>query len=413
MSMSYSYSSLGSFRNCPRQFKFGKIDKVKVPRKVNIEAYLGNVIHRVLQQLYNRGANNKLMPLEDALKFFDEEIEKVDRENIAVISDYLGIDDYLEQGREMLTNHYEKYKPFDQGTQYGTEATLRFNLPGTNFNFIAKIDRLWKNENGKIEICDFKTGKSLPRTDDINFFHQMGLYQLAVMKNYPMLEEIEVAQYFLRFGEVVRDIITPDRLEILVEDIKQEIFAIQDAIKFDNFPANESPLCNYCDYFNLCPAKRHKIFLEKDDESDNRDKQKLAFDKTTEYLDKYIQSKTLKAELDALKDDLGKLSVDLDQTKFEGKGGSVKVSCKTDEKFITKSRSESDYADLTALAWELGLDNYFTINARSIMKEVYKKNLLEPEQMEKLKKYIIIEESVRVSPKVNKDYDPDENHPED
>lgn len=413
MSMSYSYSSLGSFRNCPRQFKFGKIDKVKVPRKVNIEAYLGNAIHRVLQQLYNRGANNKLMPLEDALKFFEEEIEKVDREDFVIISDYLGIDDYLEQGREMLTNHYEKYKPFDQGTQYGTEATLRFDLPGTNFNFIAKVDRLWKNENGKIEICDFKTGKSLPRVDDVNFLHQMGLYQLAVMKNYPMLEEIEVAQYFLRFGEVVRDIITPDRLEILVEDIKQEIFAIQDAIKFDNFSANESPLCNYCDYFNLCPAKRHKIILEKDEESENIDRQKLAFDKTTEYLDKYIQSKTLKAELDALKGDLDKLSIELDQTKFEGKGGSVKVTHKTDEKFITKTRSESDYANLTALAKELGLYDYFTINARALMKEIYKMNRLKPEQMKKLEQYIITEESVRISPKIDKDYNLDESHPEE
>ncbi len=407
MSMSYSYSSLGSFRNCPRQYKFSKIDKVKIPVKVNIEAYLGNVIHRVLQQLYNRGANNKLMPLEEALQLYQEEIEKVDQENLTIVSEYLSIDDYIGQGREMLTSHYEKYKPFDQGVQYRTEATLRFTLPGTNFNFIAKIDRLWKNEKGIIEICDFKTGKTLPRSGDINFFHQMGLYQLAVMKNYPMLEDIEVAQYFLRFGEVVRDVITPDRLEMLAEDIKQEIFAIQDAIKFNNFPPQESPLCNYCGYFELCPAKRHKIFLE-DDESENIDRQKLAFDKTTEFIDKYIQARTLKAEIDALKDDLDKLSVELDLTKFKGKGGSVKVTHKTDEKFITKSRSEIDYANLTALARELGLEEYFSINARSLMKEIYKLNRLEPEQMEKLAKFVITEESIRVTPKVDKDYDPEE-----
>ncbi|MFH2048636.1 MAG: PD-(D/E)XK nuclease family protein, partial [bacterium] len=142
MSMSYSYSSLASFRNCPRQFKFSKIEKVKLPVSVSIEAYLGNSIHRVLQQLYNHAANKKLMHLDEALKLFMEEIEKVDRDNLKVVSEYLGIDDYIEQGCEMLTRHYEKYKPFDQGTQYGTEITLHFDLPGTNFNFIAKIDRL-------------------------------------------------------------------------------------------------------------------------------------------------------------------------------------------------------------------------------------------------------------------------------
>jgi RecB family exonuclease len=408
MSMSYSFSSLGSFRNCPRQFKFNKIEKVKIPVKVNIEAYMGNAIHRVLQQLYNRGANKKLMPLEEVLKLYESEIEKVERDNLKVVSEYMGIDDYIEQGRGMLTNHYELYKPFDQGTQYGTEATLHFTLPGTNFKFIAKIDRLWKTDEGKIEICDFKTGKNLPKTGDIGFFYQMGLYQLAVMKNYPMLDEIEVAQYFLRFGEVVRDVLTPDRMDVLIEDIKQEIFAIQDAVKFDDFPTKETALCNYCDYFELCPAKRHKIFIEEDEDGENVDKQKLAFDKATELINKFIQSKRLKAEIDALKDDLDKLGDDLDQTKFEGKGGSVKISRKTEDKFVTKTKNPNEFADLSFFARELELDEFFTLDARSLMKEIFKKRRLEPEQMEKLEQYIITGESVRVTPTVDKDYDPDE-----
>lgn len=413
MSMSYSYSSLNSFRNCPRQFKFNKIDKVKIPASVSIEAYLGNAIHRVLQQLYNRAANNKLMPLEETLKLFMEEIEKVDRDNLKVVSEYLGVDDYIVQGKEMLTKHYEKYKPFDQGTQYGTEITLRFDLPGTNFNFIAKIDRLWKTKNGVMEISDFKTGKTIPRSGDLDFFYQMGLYQLGVMKNYPMLENFEVAQYFLRYGEEVRDVITPDRMEILVEDIKQEIFAIQDAIKFDNFPPKESPLCNYCDYFQLCPAKRHKIFLDSDDANGSVDKEKLAFDKATELIDKHIKSKTLKAEIDALKDDLDLLARDLDQSKFEGKGGSVQVSHKVEEKFVTKTKSPEEFANLSYLVKKLGLDNFYTLDARALMKEIYKKKRLEPDKLQKLEKFIITEESVRVTPKVDKDYDPDENDSED
>jgi hypothetical protein len=47
------------------------------------------------------------------------------------------------------------------------------------------------------------------------------------------------------------------------------------------------------------------------------------------------------------------------------------------------------------------------------MKEIYKKKRLEPEQMKMLEKFIITEESVRVTPKVDKDYDPDENDSED
>jgi len=59
------------------------------------------------------------------------------------------------------------------------------------------------------------------------------------------------------------------------------------------------------------------------------------------------------------------------------------------------------------------LDDFFALDARALMKEIYKKKRLEPEQMKMLEKFIITEESVRVTPKVDKDYDPDKNESED
>lgn len=406
MSMSYSYSSLNSFRNCPRQFKFNKIDKVQKAATVGAELYLGSAVHKALENIYKRAANKKVMSLEDVLKIYHEFWDKIDPGIIKVVSNDMGVDDYIKSGEEMLVNHYEKYQPFDQGKVYGAEIPLSFTLPGTNFRINTKIDLLMVYEGKKVEIVDFKTGKKLSKKGDMNFLRQMGLYQLAIQKNYPMLENITVSQNYLWFPEIVSEIINPDQMEILIEDIKQDIFDIQDAIKFDNFPTKETPLCNYCDYFQLCPAQRHKIFLENDGEE--VDNQKLAYEKATEFIYKTIQLKSLKDEINALKDDLDKLSEELELTKFEGDGGSVKVTRKVDEKFITKTKSQTEFADLSYLARELGLEDFFTLDARSLMKEIYKKNRLEPEQMEKLGQFIITEESVRFTPKVNKDYNPED-----
>jgi RecB family exonuclease len=402
MLKSYSYSSLDTFRKCPQQFKFRYLDKIPVPKKVSADQYLGNTVHRVLQQLYKQGANGVLIPLDKAKQLYMSEWEKVNTDSIAVVSNYLGIDDYIRLGDEMLVRHYEKYQPFNQGTLLGTEVNLTFTLPGTAFKLRAIIDKFWKREDGTIEIADFKTGQHLVRAQDDAFYYQMGLYQVAVQSSYPMLEKIELAQYFLRMDEVVSRSLSPEEVDQVTEDFKNAIIATLTAERMDDFPTQEGPLCSYCDYYHLCPAKRHAKMLEEGEAEDGEGKSlpQQAYEKTTEYLEKYRQQKILKGELDVLKKELVALCDEMKVNKLRAQNGHLSVKKWREEKFVTKTENEMEFAELSALARRLKLDEYFALDGRSLMKEGYAKQRLSAEVQELLKPFVRERESVRVTAKL-------------
>ncbi|UCC45017.1 MAG: PD-(D/E)XK nuclease family protein, partial [Candidatus Zixiibacteriota bacterium] len=158
MLSSYSYSALDTYQSCPRRFKFAYVDRVKVVKTVTADTYLGTAVHRILKKVYALGADGILLPLEDALEEYHQEWQKLDRKALSVTSNYHTVDDYIRIGREILSRHYERYRPFNQGTLLGTEINLNFVLEGTPFKFRSIIDRLWKRDDGTVEICDYKTG---------------------------------------------------------------------------------------------------------------------------------------------------------------------------------------------------------------------------------------------------------------
>ena len=48
----FSYSQLGTYSNCPQKYKLIYIDKINKPYD-SIEAFMGKVVHEVLEWLYN------------------------------------------------------------------------------------------------------------------------------------------------------------------------------------------------------------------------------------------------------------------------------------------------------------------------------------------------------------------------
>jgi len=405
MPSTYSYSALRTFRGCPRKFKFQYVDKVDIPKKVTADTYLGNVVHRVLAKLYRLGSDGVVCPLDDMIALYRGYWEKVEREFITLTDDYHTVDDYIRIGQKMLVKHYEQYQPFNQGTLLGTELHLRLALPDTPFKFTAIIDKLWKRDDGVIEICDYKTGQRMVRPQDEDFFFQMGLYQLAVQENYPQFETIELAQNLLRLDEVVRHKMRPDELDRLAEEIHAAVIETIQAERLDDFPPKEGHLCPYCDYFDFCPAKRHSLMLEQQEDSEELSPQQQAYDLATRFLETYRRSREAKGELEALRTELIKLSKDQELTTLQGKSGQVTVRTARREKFVTKSEDAGLFADLSHLAREWKLDEYFDLNTRALMKELYQKKRLLPDQLEKLKVYVHEKEESRVTPKLNSEKD--------
>jgi len=406
MLTTYSHTALDTFRTCPRKFKFQYVEKVDIPKRITADTYMGNAVHKVLARLYQLGADGIVYPVEEMIAYYEKQWEKVDRKYLTLTDEYHTVDDYIRIGREMLRNHYERYRPFNQGTLLGSELNMVFTLPDTSFRIRAVIDRLWKRDDGIVEICDYKTGRSIARPHDERFYYQMGLYQLAIQEQYPQFETIELAQYFLRTDEVVSYRMRPEELEQLTEEVRALIYATIDAERLDSFPAQEGRWCHYCGYFDLCPAKRHKLMLSREEREDNANDvplQQQAYDLATRYLKTHQQVSEAKAELQALRTELIQLAKEHELTTLEGETGKVVVRIDRKEKFVGKSENPTAYAELSHLARSWQLDDYFDLNTNTLMKEIYQKKRLEPEQLQQLQRFVIEKEESRVTVKLHQE----------
>ncbi|HWR83784.1 MAG TPA: PD-(D/E)XK nuclease family protein [Candidatus Deferrimicrobium sp.] len=406
----YSYSSLDSFRTCPRQFKFRYVEKVDVPRKVTADTFLGNVIHRTLARLYELGSDGVLLPQPEMLSFYRAQWESARQQHISLTDEYHTVDDFIRLGERLLSKHYERYQPFTQGTLLGTELRLTFTLDGTQYRFLAIVDRLWKREDGVVEICDYKTGRNLARPTDEDFRYQMGLYQLAVAQNYPQWKTIELAQYYLRMDEIVRHQLRPDELDELQENLRGAVLETIEAQRLDSFPTIEGRHCSYCDFFTLCPAKRHKLMIDAQRAGSAEatgSPAERAYALATRFLEIDQNSKLADAERTALRTEIIALAKEMNVTRLEGAGGRVQVTVSRKEEFVTKSDDARAFAELSKLAREFGLNEYFVLDGRGLMKEIIQKQRLNKEQLERLRKFAATKEHAVVTAKAKIEPDPE------
>ena len=407
----YSHSSLDTFQTCPRRFKFRHLDKVDVPSRETADQRLGNAVHRQLQKAYQWAFDGKLITLEQMLELFNAEWNTPEARKVEVLQEHMTVDDYIAIGRTMLTRYYEKFQPFNDGVLLGAELNLSFSLPGTRYQFRGFVDRLWRRPDGVVEIWDYKTGNTLPRGPrDPAFRRQMALYQIGVQTMYPDFTDIELVQYFLKHGELIRSKLREDELDELVEQFRQEVHASIEAERLDNFPAVESGLCNFCEYFQLCPAKRHRLILEK--EGGEGGDERATMETAAELAEKFIaldkQLKDIKQEHAALKDDIIQAARDLQLQKLAGTTADITVKLGTEEKLPTKTENPNAVAELSQLVRQWGLDECFTLDNTVFLRDIYKKGRLSDEQLAKLSTYLAEKPANRVTVRRRKQVDDDD-----
>jgi RecB family exonuclease len=390
MGKRFSHSRLKTFRTCPQQYKFQYIDKVPIPKRTTADIWLGTTVHSVLQILYERGNDGVVIPLEAVLERFRKEWEGEAIGFVEVRGEYMGVDDYIRNGEKMLTEHYATYTPFRPGTLLGAEATITFPIPNSDNTIMARVDRYWKRSDGVVEICDYKTGKRLPSVEDPDFVSQMGIYQLAIQSRHPQFETIEVAQYMLKHNEVVRTRFSEDAIDLLTENIRNDISAIQTSERVNNFPALEGGHCSFCQYVELCPVKRHRALMDAEaaaDTAGTTDSQRAL-----QLADMFIgidqKIKELEKQKDGMKLDIAEIAGRLNANRLDGKTGYLSLKSQNGEKFVTKTESADEFAALNYLAKELGFGDYYKLDTIHFMKEIYQRGRLTPEQKAQLEKYV-------------------------
>jgi len=254
----YSYSKLNTFRTCPLQYRFKYIDRVKIDIGPSIEAFMGSRVHDALEWLYDQVRNSRVPKQAEVLNVYQGFWDGEWTDDVRVIKKDLEAADYRKVGEQCLRTYYARKTPFDEGIVLGLEEGFRIRLEqGILLN--GYIDRLMKTDGNIYEVHDYKTSQRLPTPEAAQADEQGGWYALAASERFPQASEVRLVWHYLRHDEELVTTRTEDELERLRADIADRVRMVEAETVF---PAQESPLCSWCDYCAICPAKGHRIAVK-------------------------------------------------------------------------------------------------------------------------------------------------------
>jgi len=256
--MRTSYSNIECFRNCPLKYKYQNIDKIKAPK--NIDALFGSSIHASLKFMFQRGP---LYPtLDQIIDFFRTiwEQKKLPMDTDALDASAETV--YYKEGISLLEKFYKSNPPWNFNV-VDMESRFEFEIEDAKTSekhIISGImDRVDKNADDSFEIIDYKTKRKMPAQKDIDSDLQMSIYQLGLMKKWPNISpaKIKLSLYFLKHGEKISTSRTLEQIEETRKFILDTIIDISEKTKTGEFPPYPSPLCDWCEYKQMCPMWRH------------------------------------------------------------------------------------------------------------------------------------------------------------
>ncbi len=253
-STTVSHSRLSTYEQCPLQYKYRYVDKIK--REVEtIEAFMGSRVHDTLEKLYRDLKVTKVNSVGDLITFYNELWEKQWHDGIWIVKHDYTAQDYRRLGERCLRDYYRRYQPFDDGITLGLEERVQLCLDSVkNYWLTGFIDRLTQKPDGTFEIHDYKTAGSLPAQEKIDQDRQLALYQMAIQEKFPDAQKVKLVWHYVAFDREMTSQRTSQQQQELRRKTVELIDEIQTATDFQPRP---SQLCYWCEYADICPLMKH------------------------------------------------------------------------------------------------------------------------------------------------------------
>lgn len=246
-----SPSRIGTFRNCPLQFRFQVIDKI--PTKESQARQRGTLLHAALENLFDLPAQQRTFAA--ASRTMEEAWDKTLSEKPDLLTELFGEDksgenQFLETARQLLANYFQMENP-DRLAPAHREKYLRVT-DKNHLHLHGYIDRVDISPTGLVRIVDYKTGKAPAE-------RYIGPYQFQI-RFYALLWYLTQGQLPARLQLLFlkdRQVYTYTPTAADIDATTEEIFAVWEQIltqaRSGYFPPRRSPLCNWCDYRAYCP----------------------------------------------------------------------------------------------------------------------------------------------------------------
>ena len=254
----YSHSRLSTFETCPLQYKFSYIDKIEREQE-GVEAFLGSRFHEVMEILY-KDLKFKTHTLKELLDFYDTRWRKEWHEAIIITKKDRTQEDYYNLGKKCIEDYYKRYYPFNTSKVLGLERAINIQLDKEGkYKITGYADRIAQDEQGTYEIHDYKTSGFLPDQKYFDEDRQLAFYQIGIENIWNDVKKTKLIWHYVVFDKEMVSTRTPAQLEKLKNDTIKLIDEIENT---KDFLPNESGLCEWCVYPDLCPKRKHLYKVE-------------------------------------------------------------------------------------------------------------------------------------------------------
>ncbi|MCF7871620.1 PD-(D/E)XK nuclease family protein [Candidatus Woesearchaeota archaeon] len=253
----YSHSRISTFEQCKYKYKLQYIDKVKVDVPTTVECFMGDLVHRSLEKLYNDLKFEKQNSKEDLISFFNDLWSKEWTDEILIVKEELSSENYRLMGEKYISMYYDHYQPFNQMTVLGLETQDRMTLSDGN-QYHVRIDKL-ACVRDTYYVCDYKTNSRMKDQEEADEDRQLAMYSIWVKDKYKDAKKVVLLWHMLAFDKEAISSRTDEQLEKLHSEVVSQIKDIESCTEY---PTNVTALCNYCVYKSMCPSFKHEAELE-------------------------------------------------------------------------------------------------------------------------------------------------------
>jgi hypothetical protein len=210
MSITWSFSSLKTFEQCPKKYYHTKVAKDVVEGDTQATIY-GKSAHTVAEEYIRDG-----VPVPPAFSYMQSTLDMLK----AIPGD--------------------RYCEFEMGLKEDL-TPCKFNDPDRWWRGIA--DLLVINEEfGLAHSVDYKTSKSARYADT----KQLDLVATGIFAHFPKIKRVKSALIFVVSKEFVKAEHTADNIEKYMEKPRQNVARIEAAMQNGVWNPKESALCRFC-----------------------------------------------------------------------------------------------------------------------------------------------------------------------
>lgn len=407
----YSHSKIECFRSCPRQYYYQYIAKIKLEEAPgHIALFFGSRCHDALEWLYGQIKLGVIPTKKQLTKEYERIWDESWEDNIEIHERGMTPKRYRSLGEKLVSEYYDAHTPFDDSTTIELEQMVRFDLNAKkDIRMVGYIDRLAKDAEGVWHIHDYKTNKKLPSQADMDQNPQLAYYEIGIRQMWPKIKRVELHWHFLRFGETITSTRTKEQLRNLRNDALSTIGEISVCGKDeDAFETNETGLCPYCDFQELCPVTKHEFRVNGLPLNKYRNEPGVKLVNTWSQLKEQrdelnIQIAEVDEEIYELQDALIEYAEKEDAEIVCGDEHEATIRYSEKIKFPTKSKDLEDHTKMERVLQESPFWDTVSSLDRHALTALWKHpETLDPKLRRILKKYVQIEEDVRVGLRTRK-----------